>query len=68
MRQINRENPGVPRLEMARAAARGAHDGAQAPAAARSGEGRASAQYQDGVLSLTLPKKTPAEQKRLQIE
>lgn len=31
-------------------------------------EGTASAQYQDGVLSLTLPKKGQAEQKRLQIE
>ncbi|WP_028225466.1 Hsp20/alpha crystallin family protein [Paraburkholderia ferrariae] len=31
-------------------------------------EAGASAQYQDGVLSLTLPKKAPAEQKRLQIE
>jgi HSP20 family protein len=30
-------------------------------------ESAASAQYQDGVLSLTLPKKVPAEQKRLQI-
>jgi HSP20 family protein len=27
----------------------------------------ASAQYQDGVLSLTLPKKAPTEQKRLQV-
>lgn len=31
-------------------------------------ERTASAQYQDGVLSLTLPKKVPAEHKRLQIE
>lgn len=31
-------------------------------------ESAASAQYQDGVLSLTLPKKAAAEQKRLQIE
>ncbi|WP_028220921.1 Hsp20/alpha crystallin family protein [Paraburkholderia oxyphila] len=31
-------------------------------------ESKASAQYQDGVLALTLPKKAPAEQKRLQIE
>lgn len=31
-------------------------------------ESSASAQYQDGVLSLTLPKKAPTEQKRLQIE
>ena len=31
-------------------------------------ESSANAQYQDGVLSLTLPKKAPAEQKRLQIE
>ncbi|SAL61737.1 heat shock protein 20 [Caballeronia terrestris] len=30
-------------------------------------EASASAQYQDGVLSLTLPKKTASEQKRLQI-
>ncbi|WP_087048832.1 Hsp20/alpha crystallin family protein [Caballeronia ptereochthonis] len=28
---------------------------------------RASAQYQDGILTLTLPKKTPADQKRLPI-
>ncbi|WP_321924695.1 Hsp20/alpha crystallin family protein [Paraburkholderia guartelaensis] len=31
-------------------------------------ESSANAQYQDGVLSLTLPKKAAAEQKRLQIE
>ncbi|WP_028222417.1 Hsp20/alpha crystallin family protein [Paraburkholderia oxyphila] len=31
-------------------------------------ESTASAQYQDGVLALTLPKKAAAEQKRLQIE
>ena len=31
-------------------------------------ESTANAQYQDGVLSLTLPKKAPAEQKRLQIQ
>lgn len=31
-------------------------------------ESTASAQYQDGVLSLTLPKKAHTEQKRLQIE
>ncbi|MCP3710061.1 Hsp20/alpha crystallin family protein [Paraburkholderia sp. CNPSo 3274] len=31
-------------------------------------ESSANAQYQDGVLSLTLPKKTATEQKRLQIE
>ncbi|SDD15293.1 Hsp20/alpha crystallin family protein [Paraburkholderia lycopersici] len=31
-------------------------------------ESGANAQYQDGVLSLTLPKKAPAEQKRLQIQ
>ncbi|WP_321917312.1 MULTISPECIES: Hsp20/alpha crystallin family protein [unclassified Paraburkholderia] len=31
-------------------------------------ESSANAQYQDGVLSLTLPKKAPAEQKRLQIQ
>jgi HSP20 family protein len=31
-------------------------------------ESTASAQYQDGVLSLTLPKKAAAEQKRLQIQ
>jgi HSP20 family protein len=30
-------------------------------------ENAASAQYQDGVLTLSLPKKAPAEQKRLQI-
>jgi HSP20 family protein len=30
-------------------------------------EAGASAQYQDGVLTLTLPKKAPADQKRLQI-
>ncbi|CAB3798957.1 hypothetical protein LMG28688_04856 [Paraburkholderia caffeinitolerans] len=31
-------------------------------------ESTASAQYQDGVLSLTLPKKAPTEHKRLQVE
>ncbi|MEX3846370.1 Hsp20/alpha crystallin family protein [Paraburkholderia sp. BR10882] len=31
-------------------------------------EASANAQYQDGVLSLTLPKKAAAEQKRLQIQ
>jgi len=31
-------------------------------------EASATAQYQDGVLSLTLPKKAPSEQKRLQIK
>jgi HSP20 family protein len=31
-------------------------------------ESTASAQYQDGVLSLTLPKKAATEQKRLQVE
>ncbi|WP_321964582.1 Hsp20/alpha crystallin family protein [Paraburkholderia sp. J7] len=31
-------------------------------------ESSANAQYQDGVLSLTLPKKAPAEQKRLQVQ
>jgi HSP20 family protein len=30
-------------------------------------EAGASAQYQDGILTLTLPKKAPADQKRLQI-
>ena len=30
-------------------------------------EAKSVAQYQDGVLSLTLPKKAPSEQKRLQI-
>jgi HSP20 family protein len=30
-------------------------------------EGAATAQYQDGVLTLTLPKKAPSAQKRLQI-
>ena len=30
-------------------------------------ESTASAQYQDGILALTLPKKAPTEQKRLQI-
>jgi HSP20 family protein len=30
-------------------------------------EASSAAQYQDGVLSLTLPKKAPSEQKRLQI-
>jgi len=31
-------------------------------------ESKATAQYQDGVLSLTLPKKAAAEQKRLQVQ